>query len=131
VQHIGAGNKRYLVRFRCRFSGVQAGGLRTNWSVPSGTTGNRECMGPSQTNAANANDGIVLDMRWAVHGYGTDVAYTDPRNSTGLHTFLEEQSMVSMGSTAGPITLQWAQNVSNATGTVIQGDSWVSWQQVT
>lgn len=123
-------NKTYLVTFRLWFSGLQAAGLQTKWNVPTGTSGNKDVMGPATTNAVQTTDGVVADMKWAVHGYGTAVGYTNPRNSTSLYTWCEETSMVDIGTTAGPVTIQWAQNASNATGTILQARSYVRWQQV-
>jgi hypothetical protein len=68
-------------------------------------------------------------MRWARNTYGTSVAYTSPRNSTSL-TFLKEEAVVAVGSTAGSVTLQWAQNASNATGTVVATGSFVRFRQI-
>jgi hypothetical protein len=120
----------YYVKFVIRFAALTAAGLRTAWLVPSGTTGNKCVMGPGQTNAANATDAIVLDMRWAVHGYATNCLYTDPRNSTTNQTFVIEEALVSIGSTAGTIAMQWAQNVTNATGTIVNNNSYIMWQQI-
>jgi hypothetical protein len=120
----------YAVEFHLRFASLQAAGIRTQWAVPSGTTGNRDTLGPAATNAANANDGVVLDMRWAVFNYVTAVVYTDPRNSVTLQAPIIEKAIVSIGGTAGTVALQWAQNVTNATGTVVNAVSYVRWQQV-
>lgn len=120
----------YYVRFCVRFAALTAAGLRTAWNVPTGTTGNKSVMGPGQTNAANATDAIVLDLRWAVHGYATNCLYTDPRNSTTNQTFVVEEAMVAVGSTAGTVGLTWAQNVTNATGSIVNNNSYVMWQQV-
>lgn len=120
----------YYVKFVFRFACLQAAGIRTLWLVPTGTTGNKCVAGPAHTNAANATDAVVLDMRWAVHGYATNVLYTDPRNSTSNQTWAYEESFVSVGSTAGTVGLSWAQNVTNATGSIINAQSYVTWQQV-
>lgn len=120
----------YAVEFHIRFGALSAAGIRTDWTVPTGTTGNREVYGPAATNATNATDAVVLDMRWAVHGYGTAVIYTDPRNSVGNQTQIVEHAIVAVGGTAGTVALRWAQNVTNATGTVVNAVSYVRWQQV-
>lgn len=119
----------YAVEFHVRFAGLQAAGLKTNWLVPTGTSGNRDCMGPGSANVAETNANTT-EMRWAVHGYSTAVAYTNPRNSTGAQVHLIEKALVTVGATAGTIAFQWAQNVSNATGTVVVAGSYVKWRQV-
>ncbi len=120
----------YAVEFHVRFAALSAAGIRTDWTVPAGTTGNRDVLGPAATNATNATDAVVLDMRWAVHGYGTFVIYTDPRNSVTNQTHFIEKAIVSVGGTAGTVALRWAQNVTNATGTIVNAVSYVKWQQV-
>lgn len=122
-------NAVYDVLFNFRWAGLQAAGLRTSWSVPSGTTGNRECLGPGSSNVAQT-DANTTEMRWAVHGYGTAVLYTDPRNSASLQTFTWEQAILSVGSTAGNVTLNWGQNVANATGSLINATSYVKWRRI-
>lgn len=122
-------NALYEVLFNFRWAGLQAAGLRTAWSVPSGTTGNRECLGPGSANVTQT-DANTTEMRWAVHGYTTAVLYTNPRNSVSLQTFTEEKAIVAVGSTAGSITLQWGQNVANATGSLIVAQSYVKYRRI-
>lgn len=120
----------YEIEFCVRFASLQAAGIRTLWLVPSGTTGNKHVAGPAATNAANATDAVVLDMRWAIHGYATNTLYTDPRNSVSNQTWFYEKAILSVGATAGTVSLSWAQNVTNATGTIVNANSYVKWQQV-
>lgn len=119
----------YAVEFHIRFAGLQAAGLRTQWLVPSGTTGNKDTLGPGSANAVQT-DANTTEMRWAVHGYGTQVGYTNPRNSVSLQSHLVEKALVSVGSTAGTVSLAWAQFVSNATGSLVVANSYVKWRQV-
>lgn len=122
-------NALYEVYFNVRFAGLQAAGIRTAWSVPSGTTGNRLCQGPGSANAVQA-DANTTELRQAVHGYTTAVNYTNPRNSAGLQTWLEESALVAVGTTAGSITLQWGQVTANATGTLVNANSYVKYRRV-
>jgi hypothetical protein len=119
----------YFVEFHIRFGALLAAGLRTAWSVPAGTTGSKDVMGPGTANAAEANANTT-ELKWTVHAYATAALYTDPRNNAAQQTHLYEKGLVNIGGTAGPITLQWAQNVSNATGSVVNAQSFVRWQQV-
>lgn len=123
-------NGVYLVEFMIQYAGLSAAGLRTAWSVPTGTTGNKKVLGPAQTNATNATDAVVLDMRMAVHNYTTTVLYTNPRNSVTLQTWAWETALVTVGTTSGIIALQWAQNVTNATGSVVASGSYVRYRQI-
>jgi hypothetical protein len=122
-------NAVYDVLFNVRWAGLLAAGLRTAWSVPSGTTGNRECMGPGSANAASG-DANTTELRWAVHGYATAVLYTNPRNSVSLQTQTWEQAILSVGSTAGSCTFQWGQNVANATGSLVVANSYVKYRRI-
>lgn len=122
-------NAVYDVLFNVRWAGLQAAGLRTSWSVPTGTTGNRECMGPGSANAIEANANTT-EMRWAVHGYATAVLYTNPRNSVSSQTMTWEQAIVSIGSTAGSVTFNWGQNVANATGSLVVASSYVKYRRI-
>lgn len=122
-------NAVYDVTIRFRWAGLLAAGLSTSWSVPSGTTGNRECLGPGSGNSAQT-DANTSTMRWAVHGYGTVVNYTNPRNSVSLQTFSEEHAVLAVGATAGSITLLWGQWTANATGSLINAQSYVKYRRI-
>lgn len=119
----------YDVTFRFRWAGLQVAGLSTSWSVPSGTTGNRECMGPGSGNATQT-DANTTTMRWAVHGYGTVVNYTNPRNSVSLQTFSEEKAILTVGATAGNVALLWGQWTANATGSLVNANSYVKYRRI-
>ena len=122
-------NALYEVTFNIRWAGLQAAGLRTDWTVPAGTTGNRECMGPGSANAVQA-DANTTELRWAVHGYGTACLYTNPRNSVSLQTMTIEHALLAVGATAGSCTLRWAQNVTNATGSLVNANSFVKYRRI-
>lgn len=120
----------YAIEFHIRFASLSAAGIRTAWVVPSGTTGNRDTQGPAQTNATNATDSVVLDMRWGSTSLTGTVFYTDTRNLIVQSEHVLEKAIVSIGGTAGTVGLQWAQWTTNATGSVINAQSYVKWQQV-
>ncbi len=122
-------NAIYLARMVVRFGALTAAGLRTSWTVPSGTTGNRECIGPGSANATESSANTT-EMRWSVHGYGTAVLYTDPRNSTTLQSFIEERALIVTAGTAGAVTLNWGQSTANATGTVVAANSWIEYRRI-
>lgn len=122
-------NAVYDVTFRFRWAGLLAAGLSTTWSVPTGTSGNREVEGPGSANAAQA-DANTSTMRWTVHGYNTAANYTNPRNSTSLQVWCEEHALVAVGSTAGSITLNWGQWTANATGSLINAQSYVKYRRI-
>lgn len=119
----------YLVEFHVRFGALLAAGLRTQWTVPAGTSGNRDTMGPGSANAAETN-GNTTELRWATIPYATAALYTDARNAVASPVHLIEKAIVTIGATAGTVAFSWAQNVTNATGTVVLATSYVRWQQV-
>lgn len=122
-------NAVYDVLIHVRFGALLAAGIRTAWTVPTGTSGNRVCLGPGSSNVAQT-DANTTELRWAVHGYATVVNYTNPRNSTSLQTFLEEKAILSVGSTAGSVNFQWGQWTANATGTFVTANSYVKYRRI-
>lgn len=119
----------YDVTFRVRFGALLAAGIATSWSVPAGTTGNRECLGPGTANAAETN-GNTTAMHVAVYPYATVCNYTDPRNAVASQVWLEEKAVLSVGGTAGSVTLLWGQWTANATGTVVNAQSYVKYRRI-
>jgi hypothetical protein len=122
-------NGIFAVEFHVRFAGLQAAGIKTAWSVPAGTTGNRDTLGPGSANVAEAGANTT-ELHWGVFPYATAVAYTNPRNNAANYTHLIEKALVSIGATAGAVVLQWAQNVTNVTATTVAANSYVKWRQV-
>lgn len=119
----------YVVEFHIRFGALQAAGIKTTWLTPAGTSGNRDVAGPGSANVFETNANTT-EMRWSVHGFGTTVAYTNPRNSIANQSWLYEKSLITLGATAGPVNFRWAQNASSATGSVVFSSSYARWQRV-
>jgi hypothetical protein len=119
----------YDVTFRIQFSALLAAGLATSWSVPSGTTGNRLVLGPGSGNAADsaANNS---SMRTGVHAYTTVIAYTSPRNTISAQVWAEEKAVLSIGATSGAVTLFWGQWTANATGSLVNANSFVKYRRI-
>ncbi|MEU3851713.1 hypothetical protein [Streptomyces sp. NPDC029554] len=104
-------NARYLVEMEIWYAAsTGSSGLRTAWTVPSGVTGNRSALGMASTVSDTTPAGIG---RWGVHAYSTTVFYGDRQSSTNL-ALAKEVSMVTTGSSAGTLALQWAQDTSSA-----------------
>ena len=119
----------YAVEFDIRFGALQSAGIKTAWSVPSGSSGLKDTQGPGPNNAVESNASNT-EMKWTVSQYTTNIAYTNPRNTSTLLCHLIEKSIITIGATAGPITFQWAQNSSAATATVVVGGSYVKWRRI-
>lgn len=109
---------KFFVIYTCGVTSPNNGFIRTNWSVPTGTTSaNRYLMG----SASNQTDAISTLVQRRGAPYNSDAGYGG-RTST---TFLEEEGILVTGANAGNVTLNWAQLTSVATATVVYADSYV------
>ena len=116
-----AANAIYHVRFWCMFGSTTAADVKTAWTVPSGVTGNRTVDGPGSTASDASADNIA--MRAGAHAYTTSITYSGVRNNVSNHFRVEEEAIVTVGSSAGTIALQWAQVASTADLTQLRADS--------
>lgn len=122
-------NASYDVEIRVQLGALLVAGLRTAWSAPTGTSGNKLVSGPGSANAAEAN-ADTTEMRWTVYALTSQAGYTNPRNSTSSLTHVIERARIDVGSTAGAVTFRWAQLASNATGTVVKAASELRYRRV-
>lgn len=83
------------------------------WNMPGSTTAGGGTVGYSIRTESN-------DVNVGRTGYGT----SDTQHNTPLG------GLFRMGSTAGNIAVQWAQNTSNATATILYTDSWMAFQRI-
>jgi len=95
--------------------------LKTQWSLPAGTSGNRQVTGPGSGATDSGADNML--SHWGVHGSGTPEVY-GARSTGGQQLWLYEWAIVTVGATSGNVALQWAQNVSNAAGTSVVNGSY-------
>jgi hypothetical protein len=117
-------NGVYEIRFFIKFSGDLDGDLRTQWSVPSGATGSRLCVGPGTTAADASADN--MPMRMGVYATSSAVAYSCARDSTSNSQWCFETALIRISSTAGDIALSWSQNTTSPTATRVTSDSWAT-----
>jgi len=99
--------------------------IKVQFTTPSGTLGEWSWMMPGSTTAATGTTGYSIrtetnDVSGSRTGYGT---------SDSTH-FTPISGLWRIGSVAGSITLQWAQNTSNATATVMYTDSWLEFKRI-
>lgn len=118
-----AANTVWYVRFVLHAAALAAADIKTDWTVPSGVSGNRAVLGPGSTAADSAADNIA--MRAGVHGFGTSILYNGVRNSASLHFLIVEEAVVEVGATAGSIAIRWAQGTSDATATQVRAGSFM------
>lgn len=99
--------------------------IKIQFSTPTGTLGEWSWMMPGSTTAATGTTGYSIrtetnDVSGSRTGYGT----SDSQHFTPI------SGIWRVGSTAGSVTLQWAQNTSNATATVLYTDSWLRFVRI-
>lgn len=115
-------NGIYEVEFVVKFAGDNSGNIKTNWTVPTGASGNRLCIGPGSSASNSSADNI--SVRMGVHGVATSVVYSCTRDSTGLSVWCWERGIIVLGANDGSIALSWAQATSFATETRVTTQSW-------
>jgi len=111
----------YLVSGYYSVSGSSTGDIRLGYSVPTGAQGRRHNVGLAAAATTTAGD-----MRISVHGWPTAVTYGI--NATAVSII--EEGIIYTQAAGGLLQMQWAQNVSNATATVVGADSFLMVQQV-
>lgn len=99
--------------------------IKIQFSVPSGCLGEWGWNMPGSTTATTGTTGYSIrtetnDVANGRTGYGT----SDSQHMTPMG------GLFRMGSTAGNVTLQWAQNTSNATATVLYTDSFLTFTRI-
>ncbi len=99
--------------------------FRTAWSVPADATGARWAIGPAVSGSAGFVGREDTNGRFSVHGHATVVSYS--LDTAGV-AVVETGWIAS--ATGGTFTLQWAQNVSNATATQVNSSSWMRYTRV-
>lgn len=117
-----AANSHYFAMLIMNVFGATGGDIKVRFSVPSGATGFRWCMGPT----AGASDRESTNMVSAVHGLATDRPY-GLVGITNAAVTIREYLRVQTSSTAGNVVTQWGQNASSATATTVDEDSYLMW----
>jgi hypothetical protein len=113
-----AANTTYFIELFVMYSGNTTGDIRLAWSAPVGAVGYRWSLGE----AVAGTDRETTTMRTGVHGLTTEVIYG--AHSTALWVGLQETMIITNSTTAGNLTLRWAQGTANNTdATVIRAGS--------
>lgn len=113
----------YELRCYLAVSGPVAADFKTTWGFTGAASGGnhtaRYCLGPSTSvGSGAANDTVMRSTRTNLTTsatYGTDGT---------LVSAIYETCLLDTAPGSGTITLQWAQNSSTATSTVVSTDSW-------
>ncbi len=91
--------------------------VKVRWATTGTMSGNRRCLGPGSTETT-AED--VSSSRWNASGFSTDVVYGF--RTAGSQYWLAEHAVLTVTS-AGTVTAEWGQNVSNANNTTVAAGS--------
>lgn len=115
--------KTYRIELCAVVTGPAAADVKFQWTVTGGVLAltNRHCIGP----ATGVTDALSTSMRAnGAPGLLTGVSYgTDGTNGSRIvETFLVETTT---NNTSGTLTLQWAQNTANVTGTAMNVNSYL------
>jgi hypothetical protein len=114
-----AANAIYRVEFVVAANGPD-GGIVTAWSVPSGATGFKHCVGPTSIVADAANRGNSK-MRLQPSTLNVTASYSVDH---GNPTAIREDGII-YTTTAGTVRLQWGQVTSSTTATRVSSGSFV------
>jgi hypothetical protein len=114
----GLANTKYRVELNMMASGDQ-GNIQVIWSVPTGATGLRMCLGPP---LASTNPNNTL-MRSTCQPFSTDVGYG--LTGVGITVAIQEKAIVSFGANAGICVIRHSQNTSHATPTAVKAGSYL------
>lgn len=120
-------NAVYHIKFIVNAGAILAADLLTNWSVPAGASGLKRVLGPGSAATDTLADNVA--MRCGVHGFTTPMTYSGVRNSNSLQFSIWEESLVTIGGTAGNVAFQWAQANTNATASIVHA-SWAEYRRV-
>jgi len=112
-------NAVYWVEMHLKQAAITAAPFKTAWTVPSGASGNRNTLGPASD--ATDTNGDLNNSRFGAHNFTTPIVYGN-RNNAAATDYVIETALV-ITTNAGTLALQWAQNVSNVTGTVLGAGS--------
>ena len=110
-----AANTSYEVIIHAVMEGATAGDFKWAWTVPSGTTG---WHGGTRTNTAGTAINQVISETLT-----TTLTAGTLGTGAGNRTMARIVGYFVVGSTAGTIQFQWAQNASNGTGTSVRASS--------
>lgn len=111
----------YLVTACYTVSGATTGDLRLGYSVPTGAQGRRHNLGLSANVTSTSGQ-----MRISVHGWPTAVTY----GVTSTAVSIIEEGDIYTQSAGGVLQVQWAQNTSDPTPTVMGANSFLMTRRV-
>lgn len=120
-------NASYIVEFYLAFqSGVNCD-VRTEWGVPSGTSGLKQCLGATTT-AGSFTSRDNTAARVGCHGFTTDVVYQLDTGS--LDQLAWERGYVVVGATSGNINIRFAQGTATVGDVTRDANSYMTYKRI-
>lgn len=117
----------YEFSFMLRIGGNQTGRIDIQMTTPAGATGSYSCTRLVST--ATADSGDATEVRSSTRiSYNVETTFSPI--STSAHQVLIGTGRVITSSTAGTFSIDWAQNVSNATATTMHSDSFIKFTRI-
>lgn len=115
-------NATYLLQAFLVYEGGTSGGsdLKAGWVVPSGASLRYTNIG---TNASGGSTGSFA-------GTQSSGTFTAQTSGAGTLRVVTIPGSVIMGATAGNVQMQFCQNTSNATATIVHAQSYLGFQRV-
>lgn len=122
----GAANAVYDLMTVLYYSAAAAtGDLDYAWTLPAGASLRRGLMGPAFATTGSASEELYQSRVSS----GATTRFS-PGGAGGNHKVAVEWARILMGSTAGDIQLQFAQQASSATATTILAGSWMTMKEM-
>lgn len=114
----------YVGHFYFRISGDPAGDMDVKFTTPGGGSDSGS-WGGYHLNAGSADGGTGTTVR---HALNAEITLSTP--SAGTAQVVTGDFRLTIGATGGTFSIDWAQNVSNATGSVMERDSFITLKRV-
>jgi hypothetical protein len=122
-------NVTYAITGWLSWVGNGTGDIKFAWNAPAGATLSAQIHGPHGALVDGTGNGSVeFFPAWlGVTSFPTSAqSYGASTTVVSGHV----KGLLEVGANAGNLTLQWAQNVSNGTSTIVKAKSWLWLQQV-
>lgn len=119
-------NSVYRVELFAMISGASGGDVKVAWTVPSGATGLRSCLGPADTSTTRNN----TTMQVGAHPFASEIGYGLSATEPTLPIGLQERFILTTAGTGGLVVFRHAQRTSNATQTIVRASSYMIVQKL-
>lgn len=107
-------NAVYYIEIFINYAGLAAADFKVNWTVPTGSSGPRWCLGMPSANSDASNTSMVTTTT----GFTSDFTYGT--QTTTAFSGAQEKLTVTTSATPGLIQFKWSQGTSNATASILR-----------